>query len=45
MIDFVTDIDVDVLAGVDANMVAAAMADLEFIDMGISLEDPLRFCC
>ena len=44
MIDFVTDIDVGVLAGVDANMVAAAMADPEFIDMRVSLEDALRCC-
>ena len=45
MIDFVTNIDVGALAGVDASMVAAAMADPDFIVTRVSLEDPLRFCC
>ena len=45
IIGFVTGIGVDVLAGVDTNMVAAAMVDLEFIIMRVSLEDALRFCC
>ena len=45
MIGFVSDSGVDVLAGVDIKMVAAAMVDLEFIPMRLSLEDSLRFCC
>ena len=36
---FVSGIDVDVLAGVDAT------ADLGFIDTRVSLEDSLDFCC
>ena len=44
IIGFVTRIGVDVLAGVDANMVAAAMTDLEFFDTRVSLEDALRCC-
>ena len=44
MIDFVTDIDVGVLAGVDANMVAAVTTDLEFIPKRVSLENSLRCC-
>ena len=44
IIGFVPGIDVDVLAAVDAKMVAAAMIDLECIDMRVSLEDSLRCC-
>ena len=44
IIDFFPGISVDVLAGVDANMVAAAMTDLEFFDTRVSLEDALRCC-
>ena len=44
IIGFVSRIVVEVLAGVDANMVAAAtMADPSFIVTGFSLEDSLRF--
>ena len=38
IIGFVTDIGVEVLAGVGAK------TDLEFLDMRGSLEDALRFC-
>ena len=38
-------IGVDALARVDANMLAAAMADLDFICMQVPvIEDPSRFC-
>ena len=42
-IGFVTRIGVDVFAGVDTNMVAAA-TDPGFIDTRVSLEDALRCC-
>ena len=45
IIFFATGVRVGMLAGVDANMLAAVMTDLEFIDMRVSLEDSLRFCC
>ena len=45
IIFFVTGVRVDVSAGVNANTSAAVMTDFEFIDMRVSLEDSLRFCC
>ena len=45
MIVFVADIGVDVLAGVNANMLTAAMADIDFIDMRGPLDDSLFFGC
>ena len=45
IIGFVPGIGVDVLAAVDANLVAAAMTGLECIDIRLSLEDSLRFRC
>ena len=45
IIGFVPGIGVDVLAAVDANLVAAAMTGLECIDTRVSLEDSLRFRC
>lgn len=45
IIVFVSGVRVDVLAGVNANMVAATATDLGFIAMWGSLEDPLCFCC
>ena len=38
IIGFMTRIGVDVLAGVDANMVAATIADMAFIPTRVSLE-------
>ena len=43
-IGFVSSVRVDVLAGVDTNMVAAAMTDPEFIDTWVTLEYSFRFC-
>ena len=44
IIGFVPGIGVDVLAAVDAYLVAAAMTDLECIDTRVSLEYSLRCC-
>ena len=44
LVGFSAVIGVGVLADVDANTLASAMTDLEFINMWASLEDSLRFC-
>ena len=41
---FVPRIGVDVLAGVDADIVAAVVVDLEFIVTRVTLEDALGCC-
>ena len=45
IIGFVPGVGVDVLAAVDANLVAAAMTALKCIGTRVSLEDSLRFRC
>jgi len=40
-----TDVGVDVLVGVNANMLVATITDMEFIGTRVSLEDSLSFCC
>ena len=44
IIGTVTDIGVDVLAGVNVKLLAAAMTDLECVVLVVSLTDSLYFC-
>ena len=44
IIGIVTDIGVDVSAGVNVKLLAAAMTDLEFMVMVVSLTESLCFC-